>query len=123
MTTHGLLGKSMLISQPLCSKAASAHNQPCFVWIRLLTKLKVDSAGIAAWTGLDWFKIAEEGLDTKTGLWGVDSLLAGNGWWNFTMPACIAAGQYLMRVELTGITSLPLLKPLVISQRSLLTPL
>jgi cellulase len=32
----------------------------------------------------------------------VDPLLAGNGWWNFTMPAYVAAGQYLMRVELIG---------------------
>ena len=51
---------------------------------------------------MNWFKIAEEGLDTKTGKWGVDSMMAGNGWWNFTMPACVAAGQYLMRVELIG---------------------
>ena len=74
-----------------------------------LTEFQVDDASTAAWTGLDWFKVSEEGLDTKTGLWGVDSLLAGNGWWNFTMPACIAAGQYLMRVELIGIDPSPIL--------------
>ena len=36
-------------------------------------------------------------------------MIAGNGWWNFTMPSCVAAGDYLMRVELIGIAlSLPL---------------
>jgi cellulase len=29
-------------------------------------------------------------------------MIAGAGWWNFTMPECIAAGQYLLRVELIG---------------------
>jgi hypothetical protein len=36
-------------------------------------------------------------------------MIAGNGWWDFTMPACIAAGQYLMRVELIGTASLTFL--------------
>jgi len=65
----------------------------------------VTNAATADWTGVSWFKIAEEGLDTTTGKWGVDSMIAGAGWWNFTMPACIAAGQYLMRVELIALHS------------------
>ena len=62
----------------------------------------MDNAATASWTGVSWFKVAEEGLNTVTGKWGVDSMIAGAGWWNFTMPACIEAGQYLMRVELIG---------------------
>jgi cellulase len=76
---------------------AASHKGPLLVYLA-----KVDDAATADWTGLSWFKIAEEGLNTITGKWGVDSMIAGAGWWNFTMPECIAAGQYLLRVELIG---------------------
>jgi len=29
----------------------------------------------------------------------------GIGWWDFTVPSCVAAGQYLMRVELIALHS------------------
>ena len=32
-------------------------------------------------------------------------MIAGAGWWNFTMPTCVAAGQYLMRHELIALHS------------------
>jgi cellulase len=32
-------------------------------------------------------------------------MIAGNGWWYFTLPSCIAPGQYLMRVELIALHS------------------
>lgn len=34
--------------------------------------------------------------------WGVDRLIANKGKVTFTLPSCIQAGQYLMRVELIG---------------------
>jgi cellulase len=79
---------------------ASSHKGPISVYLA-----PVSDASTAAGTGQKWFKIAEEGLDTTTGKWAVDSMIAGNGWWNFTMPSCIAAGQYLMRVELIALHS------------------
>jgi len=79
---------------------AASHKGPVMVYLA-----KVDNAGTASWTGLNWFKVAEEGLNTSTGKWGVDTMIAGNGWWSFTMPSCVAAGQYLMRVELIALHS------------------
>ncbi|KAN0093827.1 lytic polysaccharide monooxygenase [Hyaloscypha variabilis] len=79
---------------------AHSHKGPLMVYLA-----NVDDASTAAWTGVDWFKVAEEGLDTTTGLWAVDLMIAGNGWWNFTMPSCVAAGDYLMRVELIALHS------------------
>ncbi len=52
-------------------------------------------------TGLKWFKIAQDGLDAS-GKWGVDRMIAADGWQYFTMPICIPSGNYLMRVELIG---------------------
>ena len=37
---------------------------------------KVDDASTNDGSGLSWFKVAEEGLDTTTSKWGVDSKLA-----------------------------------------------
>jgi len=79
---------------------AASHKGPLIVYLAPVT-----DAATADWTGLNWFKIAEEGLNTVTGKWGVDSMIAGAGWWNFTMPACVAAGEYLMRVELIALHS------------------
>ena len=36
--------------------------------------------------------------------WGVDRLIANKGKVSFTIPNCIAAGQYLLRVELIGMS-------------------
>jgi cellulase len=76
---------------------AASHKGPIIAYIA-----KVDDAATADWTGVEWFKVAEEGLNTDTGTWAVDSMIAGAGWWNFTMPECVEAGQYLLRVELIG---------------------
>ncbi|CAD0095977.1 unnamed protein product [Aureobasidium mustum] len=70
---------------------------------------KVDDAVSASATGLKWFKIASDSV-TSSGVWGVDDMIkntdsAGFGWQKFTMPSCIAPGQYLMRVELLALHS------------------
>ena len=53
-------------------------------------------------TGLEWFKIYEDGLDVSTNTWGVDRMIANKGKVNFTIPECIPAGQYLLRHEMIG---------------------
>ena len=66
---------------------------------------KVDNAANANARGLRWFKIAEDGLDTGSGQWGVDRMINNGGWQYFDMPTCIAPGNYLMRVELIALHS------------------
>ena len=62
---------------------------------------KVDNATDLTVTGLKWFKIAHDGMDSR-GQWGVDRMIATQGWQYFTMPTCVPDGNYLMRVELIG---------------------
>ncbi|TFK65372.1 hypothetical protein BDN72DRAFT_203656 [Pluteus cervinus] len=79
---------------------APSHKGPVTVYLA-----KVDDAAAAEPTGLDWFKVGQEGLNTTTGKWGVDTVIENEGWWYFTMPACLAPGNYLMRVELLALHS------------------
>jgi lytic cellulose monooxygenase (C4-dehydrogenating) len=53
-------------------------------------------------TGLEWFKIYEDGYDASTGVWAVDKLIENAGKVTFTIPECIEPGQYLLRHELIG---------------------
>lgn len=78
---------------------AASHKGPVQVYLA-----KVDNAGTAGTSGLSWFKIWEDGVDSS-GKWGVDRMIAGNGWYDFTMPSCVAPGQYLMRVEIIALHS------------------
>ncbi|RPA86378.1 hypothetical protein BJ508DRAFT_204354 [Ascobolus immersus RN42] len=77
---------------------AASHKGPIIVYLA-----KVDNAATTGTTGLKWFKISEEGLNTSTGKWAVDNMIANDGWNYFTMPTCIAPGNYLMRVELIAL--------------------
>ncbi|TFK26937.1 endoglucanase II [Coprinopsis marcescibilis] len=77
---------------------AKSHKGPAIVYLA-----KVDNAATANARGLKWFKIAEDGLDTRTGTWGVDRMISNNGWQYFNMPTCVAPGHYLMRVELIAL--------------------
>ena len=63
---------------------------------------KVPSATQTTVTGLQWFKIYQDGYDPSTGKWAVDTLIANKGKVSFTIPSCIAAGQYLLRHEIIG---------------------
>lgn len=47
---------------------AASHKGPVMAYMA-----KVNDASSDTGAGLKWFKVAEEGLDTKTGTWGVDS--------------------------------------------------
>ncbi|KAK6525112.1 hypothetical protein TWF694_005260 [Orbilia ellipsospora] len=79
---------------------ASSHKGPITVYMA-----KVDNAATTPSTGLKWFKVAEEGFNTATVKWAVDTLIAGGGWWYFTMPSCLAPGNYLMRAEVIALHS------------------
>lgn len=90
---------------------ASSHHGPIQVYLAKvsltkvlshveLTRAKVSDASNAATTGLSWTKVALEGLNN--GVWGVDSMVKGDGWWYFTLPSCLEPGDYLMRPEIIG---------------------
>ncbi|KAF9533055.1 glycosyl hydrolase family 61-domain-containing protein [Crepidotus variabilis] len=53
-------------------------------------------------TGLKWFKIYQDGLDSG-GKWGIERLISNKGKVSFKVPSCIATGQYLLRVELIAL--------------------
>ncbi|PVF93951.1 hypothetical protein CPB86DRAFT_71200 [Serendipita vermifera] len=75
---------------------AASHKGPIQVYLA-----KVDSSASSGTSGLKWFKVASEGLSGSR--WAVDTMISGGGWWYFTMPSCIAPGNYLMRVELIAL--------------------
>jgi cellulase len=79
---------------------AASHKGPITVYLA-----KVSNAATTGTSGLSWFKVAEEGFNTGTRKWAVDTLLSNGGWWYFNMPNCIAPGQYLMRVEILALHS------------------
>ncbi|KAF2198168.1 glycoside hydrolase family 61 protein-like protein [Delitschia confertaspora ATCC 74209] len=78
---------------------AKSHKGPTIFYLA-----KVDNAATAQPNGLKWFKVAEDGLD-GSGQWGVDRMIANNGWVDFTMPSCVAPGQYLLRAEIIALHS------------------
>ncbi|KAF9468482.1 glycosyl hydrolase family 61-domain-containing protein [Collybia nuda] len=76
-----------------------SHHGPVLAYLA-----KIPSATQSSVTGLKWFKIYHDGLDSS-GKWGVDKLVANKGKMSFTIPNCITAGQYLLRVELIALHS------------------
>ncbi|KAL2761046.1 glycoside hydrolase family 61 protein [Sodiomyces alcalophilus JCM 7366] len=79
---------------------AASHKGPITAWLA-----RVDDAATAPTQGQEWFKVAEDNFDTSTGTWAVDTLIAQDGWFYFDLPACIAPGDYLLRVELLALHS------------------
>ncbi|KAF8895346.1 glycosyl hydrolase family 61-domain-containing protein [Infundibulicybe gibba] len=75
----------------------ASHKGPLIAYLA-----KIPSATQSSVTGLKWFKIYQDGLDSS-GKWGVDRLIANKGKLTFTIPSCIAAGQYLLRVEIIAL--------------------
>lgn len=51
---------------------------------------------------LKWFKIWQDGYDSTTHQWGSDVLFLNGGNATFTIPACLASGNYLLRAEAIG---------------------
>ncbi|KAI4604052.1 hypothetical protein KJ359_000179 [Pestalotiopsis sp. 9143b] len=79
---------------------AKSHKGPVTAWLA-----KVDNAATASKTGQKWFKVWEDTFDTSSKQWGVDHLIANNGWAYFNLPTCVAAGDYLLRVEILALHS------------------
>ncbi|KAF3356883.1 hypothetical protein VdG1_03441 [Verticillium dahliae VDG1] len=75
---------------------AASHKGPIMVYLA-----KVANAASASSTGLQWFKVAENGL--SGGKWAVDTMISNAGWYYFDLPTCVAPGDYLMRVELLAL--------------------
>jgi cellulase len=78
----------------------ASHKGPLITYMA-----KVSNATTPTVTGLQWFKIWESGLTTSGGkaTWAVDTLIANKGKVSFTIPACLPAGQYLLRHELIAL--------------------
>jgi len=64
---------------------------------------KIPDAQQSTVTGLQWFKIYQDGLIAANQSWGVDRMIANKGKVTFTIPPCIAAGQYLLRHEMIAL--------------------
>ncbi|KAJ7075735.1 glycosyl hydrolase family 61-domain-containing protein [Mycena belliarum] len=77
-----------------------SHHGPVITYLA-----KVPNALQSTVTGLQWFKIQEDGLIAGNQSWGVDRMIANKGKVTFTIPSCIAAGQYLLRHEMIALHS------------------
>ncbi|EPE26434.1 hypothetical protein GLAREA_02347 [Glarea lozoyensis ATCC 20868] len=77
---------------------AASHKGPIIYYLA-----KVSNAATTGTTGLQWFKIGQEGLNN--GKWGVDTMIANKGWHYVDVPSCIAPGDYLLRIELIALHS------------------
>lgn len=71
---------------------AATHHGPIEVYLAAVPS----NPGTATPTVTGWFKIASDGL--TNGAWGVDHMVANGGWANFTMPTCVASGNYVRRL-------------------------
>ncbi|OAK94987.1 hypothetical protein IQ06DRAFT_320423 [Phaeosphaeriaceae sp. SRC1lsM3a] len=78
---------------------AKSHKGPVLFYMA-----KVDNAASASTSGQKWFKVYEDGLDSS-GNWGVDRMISAGGWVDFTVPTCVASGQYLLRAEIIALHS------------------
>ncbi len=79
---------------------AKSHKGPVMAYLA-----KVDNAASASDSGLKWFKIWQDSFDPSSKKWGVDNMMANNGWAYFNFPKCIAPGQYLLRMEILALHS------------------
>ncbi|KAF7984313.1 hypothetical protein HWV62_15295 [Athelia sp. TMB] len=75
-----------------------SHKGPVITYLA-----KVPSALQTTVTGLQWFKIWEDGLIAANQTWGVDRLIANKGKVTFTIPSCIAPGNYFLRHEIIAL--------------------
>ncbi|KAG9103176.1 hypothetical protein FRC06_011876 [Ceratobasidium sp. 370] len=73
------------------------HLGPVMVYLA-----KVPDATQTSVTGLKWFKIAEDGLDSN-GVWGVTRLYNAKGKATAVIPKCIPSGNYFLRAEIIAL--------------------
>ncbi|KAI0765645.1 glycoside hydrolase family 61 protein [Trametes elegans] len=75
-----------------------SHKGPMITYLA-----KIPDATQADVTGLQWFKIDEDGLKVDDQSWGLDRMVANKGNVTFKIPECIEDGQYLLRHELIAL--------------------
>ncbi|KAI0682468.1 glycoside hydrolase family 61 protein [Cerioporus squamosus] len=76
----------------------ASHKGPIITYLA-----KIPDATQSSVTGLQWFKIHQDGLTASDQTWGVDRLIKNKGKVSFTIPSCIASGQYLLRHEIIAL--------------------
>ncbi|KAF9457389.1 glycosyl hydrolase family 61-domain-containing protein [Collybia nuda] len=76
----------------------SSHKGPVIAYLA-----KIPSATQTSVTGLKWFKIYQDGYNAADKTWGVDRMIQNKGKVTFTIPSCIASGQYLLRHEMIAL--------------------
>ncbi|KAG8947153.1 hypothetical protein FRC04_011005 [Tulasnella sp. 424] len=94
---HGLNANPGIDPTDPADPIDSSHKGPIMAYLA-----KVDSALTTTVTGLQWFKIWEDGFHSD-GTWAVDTMITNKGLVNFTIPTCIPSGNYLLRVELIAL--------------------
>ncbi|KAF2228083.1 glycoside hydrolase, partial [Elsinoe ampelina] len=76
---------------------ALSHKGPIMAYLG-----KVDDASTASPTGVKWFKIFEDTKDSS-GKWAVERFYNAKGMIDFSIPSCVANGDYFLRVEIIGL--------------------
>lgn len=75
-----------------------SHMGPCSVYVKKLEDMYTDKA-----TGKGWFKIWEDGYDTKTKAWCTERLINNHGFMSVRLPKALPSGYYLIRPELLAL--------------------
>jgi hypothetical protein len=60
-------------------------------------------------------QVAQDGL--SGGVWGIDRMVSNKGWTYFTLPSCLAPGNYLLRGTSCDLTFAALNSPLFLQPR------
>jgi hypothetical protein len=75
-----------------------SHKGPCAVYMKSVQSAIDDPA-----VGAGWFKIWDEGYDSKTSQWCTEKLIANDGYLSVDIPDDLAGGYYLVRPELLAL--------------------
>lgn len=78
---------------------APGHLGPCAVYLKKVDDMYANNSA----AGPGWFKIWEDGLDTASGKWCVDRLIASKGLLSVNLPTGLPAGYYLVRPEILAL--------------------
>jgi len=75
-----------------------SHKGPCAVYMKSVQSAIDDPA-----VGAGWFKIWDEGYDSKSSKWCTEKLIANDGYLSVNIPVDLAGGYYLVRPELLAL--------------------
>jgi len=80
---------------------ASSHKGPVMAYMKKVSDSL--SGNPSSGPGGGWFKISQDAYSNSK--WGVDNLISSGGIQSFTIPSCIANGDYLVRLEVLALHS------------------